>query len=165
MKNIRIQTALLLLLTAFAAPAFAQEEAKQEKSPLTDVYLMVKEVLGDYYVQTGHIESSDWEKMEPAAIEFVTILFESRKMVNGAEATLRVAEAKARFEAAIEALLTEEQKANRALWLSKENTWSQQKREYSISPAAMDAVRQQMQVNDGVAIISSDETLFNSPKK
>ena len=160
MKNIRTKTALLLLLTAFASPAFAQEEAKQEKSPLTDVEAMTGEVLAGIYAEVKYIPENQWFELWPAVESYVRELFEARKMSDGIAATLRVAEAKAKMDAFVDSVLDENQKQNRTNRRAETDTWLEEMNTHFV--AAKDSLMQKARINGSATLKFEDDGVSRS---
>ena len=89
----------------------SQSEFMRAQSPEEKKAVMIKQVLGEVYTEVGHIPEPQWFEMEPIAEVYVNALFKARTMADDEAATQLAANAKAEFDAAINAKLTTEQKA------------------------------------------------------
>ena len=120
----------------------AQERAQKESlnvSPPETVEAMIKVVLGDVYTEVGHIPEPQWFEMEPIAEEYVNALFEARTTADDAAAMQIHNQARAKYEAAIDAKLTAQQKATRVQKRAETEAWIQEKA--NISAQAEDLIR------------------------
>ena len=96
------------------------ENSRPVEVPEMTEAMMVKQILGEIYTEVVHIPEEQWiNDLEPIAERYVNIFFESRKMQDREEATRRVQEARAKYEADIKSKLTQDQL----------NTWSQRQAE------------------------------------
>ena len=152
MKN-RFVLVLLSLLPFFA---YGQEtmwaEPLSDEAPSIDtaaVAKMIKVVLGDVYVEVGHIPEPQWFEMEPIAEKFVKVYAEVHVMDDSRTATILLAEAKAVFDKAIDAMLTGEQKSAREKYRAEAEVWRQQKKEFATSPATIEAAYKQINAKGG----------------
>ena len=103
------------------------EESGIVVAPPESVEGMMKVVLGDVYAEVGHIPEPQWFEMEPIAEEYVHALFEARTTVDNETAMQIERQARTKFEVAIDAKLTAQQKATREQKRAETAAWAQEK--------------------------------------
>ena len=118
---------------------------------------LIKEVLGQVYVEVGNIPEPQWFEMEPIAAVYVETLFKARTMSDGKEATRLVSEAWQTFQAAIDAKLTESQKSVRVQKRAEQEIWRQKVE--ALHPIAIDSARHEFARMDEVNSMNSNAQL------
>ena len=124
-KVFKIQIVALMLgfSTLFVYGQEAAQREPQLSEPTATVATMIKEVLGQLYMEVEHIPESQWFEMEPIAEKYVNALLKAQSMTDGKAASRLVSDARKEYEAAIDAKLTEAQKSKRVQHLAKQRAW------------------------------------------
>ena len=144
---------VLFILSILPFFAYGQETRRSEtlsdEVPSINIAKMIKVVLGDVYVEVGHIPEPQWFEMEPIAEKYVKVYAEARTMDDRRTAAKLATEAKATFDKAIDAMLTDEQKKAREKYRAEAEVWRQQKKEFATSPATIEAAYKQINAKGG----------------
>jgi len=150
-------TALLLAGTIVLSPSLlvGQEKvaAQRKIQPTEEVDLIIKELLGQVYVECGGLEELLWFDLEPLAEEYAKALLQAREMSDGKAASQMMREKRVKFEADIDAKLTESQKGIRAQKRAEQEAWLQQV-ESLYQPAADSARNQFSRMNNNESVKS-----------
>ena len=141
---------------------FEQKETIQPaESPLSNVAAMVKQVLGEVYVEVDHIPEPQWFEMEPIAEEYVNALFEARRMADDEAATRLAQDALVKFKTDIEAKLTNDQKNVRSQKRAETDVKIQQQKEQllSVKEEARQILQNDSPVSENTEALKSPQTL------
>ena len=163
MKKIKLN---LLLLTGAATIAFtsalygqeieAQSEATEAASPLNNPELFARELLGSVYFETmeattGTMPESQWNELFLHARQLAESIFAARQMADDEAATAYAQAAYAKYETAIDAGLSPEQKAARTAKRAGLDAWHNEKVNFVRSQGA--TLFQQARANGGTITV------------